>query len=331
MIRTLAMVVLLGALISFAAYSEIRERNKAIIASQIKQEKADKEAVLQSEHTNQESVLRTIDMNLLTEAGWGHTDKVRLLLESGADVNARDTNGDTPLIAAAFMGFNETVRLLLDKGADVNAQNNLGSTALMEAATMNKPEAVELLLSSGAETTAKNMAGLSALDLALKEKHLEMGNLLKFGAITKSARRFSSTALDAGLLQASAEGDVSKTRELLTNGANVNATNKFGWTALMHAAFRGDNAVLALLLANRADLNRADSQYGRTALILATMEGHADIVEALLKGGANPNAEDKTGSTAMSVVQQLGNSQIGRLLKQAGAKTPLHTQIVSQP
>jgi ankyrin repeat protein len=329
-IRTLASILFLAALIGFAAYSEVRERTLASRQAQLEAERKERSET-EAELRNDQFAPTTLDVNLITEAGWGHTEKVKLLIESGADVNARDTNGDTPLIAAASMGFEETIRLLLNKGADVNAQNHAGSTALMEAAVMNSPNSVVLLMAGGASTETKNLAHFSAADLARREKHFEIVQLLETGVIPKAARSLSLVAIDAHLQRAAAEGDVSKTKELLAGGANVNATNKAGWTAVMQAAAKGKADVVELLIANGADVNRVETRNGRTALILAAMEGHAEVVETLLKNGANPNTKDNTGETAISVVMQSGNDYIGRLLKRAGAKTPLYNQVLSQP
>ena len=303
LLRKAAMLLMLAGLIGFAVYSEIRQRTGTVAKEEINR--------IEQEQTPEPAAApgpaeapgpRKIDLDLLNEASWGRTENVKLLLESGADVNTRDTNGDTPLITAAFMGFNETIKLLLEKGADVNAKNNLGSTALMEAATMNRPEAVEILLKRGADTKATNIAGLTALDAALRENHAEMAQLLRTGVLRRPAQSQQPqptpyVALDDGLHQAVKEGNLSKVRSLLASGANVNARNKDG----------------------------------RTALILATMQGQADLVQALLNGGADPNAKDKMGNTAMSIVQETGHRHIGFLLKQAGAKTPAYNQIISKP
>ena len=66
----------------------------------------------------------------------GHTEIVALLLEHGADVNAKSRDGGTALHAAAFLGRVETVKLLLEKGADTTLENNMGSTAI-EGAKLN--------------------------------------------------------------------------------------------------------------------------------------------------------------------------------------------------
>ena len=73
---------------------------------------------------------------LMEAADEGHVEVVRLLLESGADINTQEDygNGATALMEAAGNGHVEVVRLLLENGADTNTQNNSGRTVLMYAA-----------------------------------------------------------------------------------------------------------------------------------------------------------------------------------------------------
>ena len=78
---------------------------------------------------------------------------VRNLIDNGADVNARDGEGNTPLILASFYASPECVALLLEKGADVNAANKAGVTALIRAATSH--EKARLLLEAGARVRVR--------------------------------------------------------------------------------------------------------------------------------------------------------------------------------
>ena len=73
----------------------------------------------------------------ITPLGWaalnGKTEAAKLLIEKGADVNARNRDGASPLHAAAFLGYPEMAKLLIEKGADINAQNHEGSTPIATA------------------------------------------------------------------------------------------------------------------------------------------------------------------------------------------------------
>jgi ankyrin repeat protein len=88
---------------------------------------------------------------LMNAAGRGDPDEVKLLLGKGADVNARDERGWTPLMEAANRGYPEIVKLLLDKGADVNLKHQYGWTALSIAKGKGNKEIEKLLKARGAK------------------------------------------------------------------------------------------------------------------------------------------------------------------------------------
>ena len=88
--------------------------------------------------------------DLVYAAYYGDLPEVKRLLAAGAEVNAQDKNGITPLMAASLAGHREVVEFLLAKGAEVNAQDKSGKTALMFATRMNHPEVRELLIKAEA-------------------------------------------------------------------------------------------------------------------------------------------------------------------------------------
>ncbi len=92
-------------------------------------------------------------VELATAIRGGDVRTVRRLLDDGADVNARDAAGNTPLILAAFYAGPECVELLLERGADVNAANKAGVTPLIRAAT--DPEKTRLLVDAGANVRVR--------------------------------------------------------------------------------------------------------------------------------------------------------------------------------
>jgi ankyrin repeat protein len=104
---------------------------------------------------------------------------VKQRLDAGANVNARDDLGDTPLILVAQYDHTATARLLLERGADVNARDKQGMTALMEAAKGGHAAAVELLLGHGAQSEGKTSYGETALSLARENGHTDCERLLK--------------------------------------------------------------------------------------------------------------------------------------------------------
>jgi hypothetical protein len=117
---------------------------------------------------------------LMLAARWGHTDTVEVLLDNGANPNARfGDEGWTALMVAAEGGRTPTVKLLLEKGADVNAKNNDGQTALMWAAEQGYFHTVEVLIDGGADVNVKDKHGKTALTLAKEQECFETFRLLK--------------------------------------------------------------------------------------------------------------------------------------------------------
>lgn len=112
-------------------------------------------------------------------------DIVQLLLDNGAEVNAKDDFGETTLMRAAIADRPDTVRFLLDNGADVNAQTREGMTALMFAAQGMKGlvdlhlNTVQVLLEAGSDVNAKDNNGRTAIMRAEKNGHKNVAQLLR--------------------------------------------------------------------------------------------------------------------------------------------------------
>ena len=105
---------------------------------------------------------------------------MRLLLEAGADKEAKNKYGDTPLIKAAYKGHEAVVPLLLEAGADKEAKNKDGITPLIAAAEKGHEAIVQRLLEAGADAEAKDndLFGKTAFYYARKNGHTSVAELL---------------------------------------------------------------------------------------------------------------------------------------------------------
>lgn len=115
------------------------------------------------------------DATCLHLVSWSNSDDapdlIRLLLDRGADVNARDWNGSTPLMWCSFWCSSATsASLLIAAGADIHARNNDGNTPLHFCENV---DIAALLLESGADINARNSQDLTAEDLALQGSDYE--------------------------------------------------------------------------------------------------------------------------------------------------------------
>jgi ankyrin repeat protein len=120
------------------------------------------------------------EMDLIVAAGKGRDDIVQsLLMDKTIDLNIKDEDGFSPLMAAAGGGHTAIVQALLNKGAEVNTKNLNGETALMWATMFGHYDTVKILLAKGAEVNAKNMNGKTARALAVIFGYDDIVNLLQ--------------------------------------------------------------------------------------------------------------------------------------------------------
>lgn len=134
----------------------------------------------------------------------------------------------------------------------------------------------------------------------------------------KQAKSGDQQPLTELLINAAIDGNLAEVQALIAKGADVNAKDAKGRSALGAASASGHLKVVQALLAKGADVNEENN--GITALMLASFGGRFEVVKALLAGGADVNMKSDKGSTALSVASNSGHTQIVQLLKRAGAR-----------
>ena len=129
----------------------------------------------------------------------------------------------------------------------------------------------------------------------------------------------SATGTDTGVfLKSVKSGDYAEVKRLIAEGADVNAENKKGSTALMWASGEGHPEVVRLLVDAGADVN-AQNNKGYTASMWASYYGQKEVAQLLIEAGADVNVQDNNGKTALDA-SSYRHPEMIELLKKAGAK-----------
>jgi uncharacterized protein len=256
------------------------------------------------------------DPRLADAAKQGDQAAVRSLLKQHADVNAPQADGATALAWAAYRDDAEMADLLIAAGAKENTANAYGITPLMLACTNRSAAMVDKLLKAGANPNAASVfAGETALMRCAATGNVEtVKSLLAAGADVKvKDARQGHTAL----MRALARKHIEVARALIAGGADVNARANSGFTPLMFAAQQGDMDSAKMLLEAGAKVNEATNGeglwQGDTALLLASLSGHEALSIFLLDKGADPNAADENGFTALHFAVLKGLARITRV------------------
>lgn len=306
---------------------------------------------------------------LMFAASTGHGDAVKLLLANGADVNAQSL-GRTALVFAVMNKHRESVQLLLEKGADpdiavdgtplptmaieegqpeiaglliatgraVNAVDGGGMTPLMHACGKGDLATVKALLARGADVNILGKDAEAALTVAIAGEHDEIvGLLLEKGATVRTedlqaairarnvplASRLIDKGADVtnGLLTALPKADLEMVKLLVKKGAGINVRDYYQKTPLILEAgnwSESNPAVVGYLLEHGADINAQDDK-GMSALLTAAEQGNAAVVKVLLAKGADITLKNRDGKTAWLLTAKRGDRNMLELLEKAGA------------
>jgi len=247
----------------------------------------------------EEAVEKGIDINSIRDdydrtllhlaATNGQVYIANMLINNGVDVNARGKQGWTPLHMATYNQSSRVVKLLIEHGADIEAKNRYDATPLHFAADAGRPQNVELLIRMGANVNACAIDGRTPL-------HKAIGPFGKPNNITKQTVKL-----------------------LIAGGASLLDKGK---THLIPVEFALvlNNKEIAVFLIEQMDIHLAD-QNGDTLLHHAARNNNINLVEILLDHGADVNAKNNYGSTALDLAIRFSsrNPQLHQLLISRGA------------
>jgi ankyrin repeat protein len=247
-------------------------------------------------------------------SGGGHVGVVRVLLDRGTDTAAKDEENITPADLAFLLGQVEVVNVFLELGVS-GAIRTSQWTPLQRALFEGNIEAIRVLIERGAVSTAPADARSHLLQTASLGGHVEVIQvLLEHGIDVTAKSDDGSTAL----FGASIVGHVEMARCLLEHGLEPTAQNKDGITSLHFASFGGHVEVARLLLDRGADVT---TQYkdGATPLHFASCQGQVAVARLLLERGVDATSQTKDGTTPLHLAAAEGYLELTHLLLKHGA------------
>jgi ankyrin repeat protein len=273
------------------------------------------------------------------------TELAILLLEAGADPNAKDDLQDSAFLYAGAEGYNEILRATLRHGAKVNSTNRFGGTALIPASEHGHTKTVRILINAGVPLDHVNNLDWTAMSEAIvlgngSADHVDVvRQLIGAGADTSirdgNGRTTRSLAAARGfdeivaliddadeirergqrLIKAARAGDVDRVEKLLDQHASIAARNSSGATALVAAAYGNHLRTAELLLEAGADPNAKDETV-QSAYLIATSEVGDDprLLRLTLRHGADVRSLDSWKGTGLIRAADRGNDSIVEVL-----------------
>lgn len=217
---------------------------------------------------------------LMNAAKDGNLQAVQSAAQRGADVSERSNKGKNALMFAVSEGHPDVAKWLIDQGADVNVADNYGTTALIVAATAGHHETVKLLLHHGANIQVRDESGGAPLVNSVYFGHTETVQLL-LGHLSRK--------------------DVTP------------LAKRDGEELMMLAAGLGHVAVVGVMAKFGVDVNGRGLKQ-RTPLMAAAAFDRAEVAKVLLREGADQQARDEDGNTALAVAREKGSDKVEALL-----------------
>jgi ankyrin repeat protein len=265
---------------------------------------------------------------LMCAAGEGHTETVKFLLASGADIDTKTETGNTAAEFAAFKGHTETVELLKEWE---RKDDNKSASAAEKKAGMSIDKLIDYLAAHPEDEDFIWLSSRMAQKLEdvfysrpelIKKTIRTFGDdpmVARFDMIKDTVQPSDITLLITNLIPGFLARHAKTVKFQPVKGVGANAAGTDSEAAMMQAAGKGDIETVKLLLANGVNINATDRN-GKTALLYASEHGHTETVKMLLKAAAIANITDGEGRTALICASAGGHSETVKFLLVKGAK-----------
>lgn len=212
-----------------------------------------------------------------------NVEKVKELVENGADVNYKTEDGDYLIMLAVKMQNIALIKLLLDHKAHVNIKNRIGlKSPLVLATELKNRGVIAMLINAGADINVRDKLGRTPLFISIEN------------------------------------GDIDTVEYLVNKGADFNVFNTDNKTVLMYAIEVGREDIVDKILEFKPDLNVMSSK-GTSALMCATDKGDVENAKKLIEAGAYVDIKNAYDKTPLMTAIEDKNTSLVKLLVEEGA------------
>lgn len=254
----------------------------------------------------------------------GHVDTVEELLHRGARINIADIKGMTPLLYSSRNGHFNIVVTLIKYGANINTPDVNNWSAVHYAAKNGHKDITFYLAKSGAILSNKeSLDGKTPLMLAAQYGRPETVSVLLENGV--NVKTVSTNDHVTALILAAKEGHKGVVSILVNAGADLDALDRFAWSALHYTASWGRRETTSILIDGGADVNlmgyTPDDEGGTTPLIIATKNSQLEVMKVMISRGVAIDINDlKEKKSALMYACELGLTSSASCLIEYGAQ-----------
>jgi ankyrin repeat protein len=252
-----------------------------------------------------------LDYNLMIAASNGYESEVARLIDAGADIDAKTTEGATPLIFAVANNHLNTVKKLLGYDPDVNVVTATSETPLLIAVKNQNVEIAEALIRAGADIDFSDKNGAAPLHYSSLYGFFYVTDMLIYyrADIEKKARD-GTTPLMAAIWGGNADiADL-----LIQHGANMAARDNQGFTPFHIAAQNGDTVIMAMLIRQGVDIYEVN-RYNWDALALTIRTDNMPALKLLLRSGTKWGSPESKAIDPYTIASKYRRTDIIDILR----------------